>query len=126
MTTTPDDAALAALLDVARATADAARAPALKWFRTAALNVENKGGDRFDPVTAADREVEAAMRAVLGARRPQDAVLGEEASATPGASGLTWVLDPIDGTRSFISGAPSWGVLVALNDGLRPVIGIID
>jgi len=124
---TLDDAALTALLDVARLTADAARAPALEWFRAPALGVEDKGGAGwFDPVTAADRAVEAAMRAVLRARRPDDAILGEEAAATPGVSGLTWVLDPIDGTRSFISGAPSWGVLVALNDGARPRIGIID
>lgn len=127
MTADLDDDTLSALLDVARETADAARAPALAWFRAPALDVEDKGSAGwFDPVTAADRAVEAAMRAVLAARRPGDAILGEEAAATAGVSGLTWVLDPIDGTRGFISGAPTWGVLVALNDGARPRIGLID
>jgi histidinol phosphatase-like enzyme (inositol monophosphatase family) len=120
------DAERAALLDVARAAADAARAPALRWFRADALTVDDKGGaGAFDPVTRADREVETAMRAVIAAARPADAILGEEHGAS-GEGRLTWVLDPIDGTRAFIAGAPTWGVLVALNDGARPVIGLID
>jgi histidinol phosphatase-like enzyme (inositol monophosphatase family) len=77
-------------------------------------------------VTAADREAEAAMRARLAMLRPDDAVTGEEFGPTPGTSGLTWVLDPIDGTRAFLSGAPSWGVLVALDSGDGPALGLID
>jgi histidinol phosphatase-like enzyme (inositol monophosphatase family) len=122
MTVRPD---LDALLDAAHAVAEAARAPALRWFRAGAT-VEDKGAGAFDPVTAADREAESAMRAVLARLRPQDGVLGEEHGATAGVSGLTWVLDPIDGTRAFIAGSPTWGVLVALNDGARPVVGLID
>lgn len=122
----PDASPLSDLLDVAHEAADAARGPALAGFRAPALAVKDKGVEGFDPVTVADQQAEAAMRAVLARRRPQDAVLGEEDGATPGASGLTWVLDPIDGTRAYISGAPTWGVLVALNDGRRPVIGLID
>jgi fructose-1,6-bisphosphatase/inositol monophosphatase family enzyme len=80
----------------------------------------------FDPVTIADRAAEAAMRAVLAERRPQDAILGEEADDVPGESGLTWVLDPIDGTRGFIAGTPTWGVLIALCDAEGPIYGIID
>ena len=66
------------------------------------------------------------MRAVLAARRPDDAILGEEDVAKPGTTGLTWVIDPIDGTRAFISGTPTWGVLIALSDAQGPRYGIID
>jgi histidinol phosphatase-like enzyme (inositol monophosphatase family) len=125
------DAELDTLRAAAFAAADAARAACLPHFRAAGLAAEDKGRPGwFDPVTAADREAEAAMRAVLARLRPGDAVLGEEQGASRGAAGgetgLTWVLDPIDGTRGFMSGTPTWGVLVALNDGARPVLGVID
>jgi histidinol phosphatase-like enzyme (inositol monophosphatase family) len=58
--------------------------------------------------------------------RPDDAILGEEFGTTGGTSGLTWVLDPIDGTRGYISGTPTWGVLIAVNDPDGPVFGVID
>ncbi len=122
----PDPLA-AELWQVAEALADAARPVTLRHFRQRGLDAENKhaaGG--FDPVTAADREAEAAMRALLARLRPDDAILGEEAGTTPGTSGLTWVLDPIDGTRGFMSGTPTWGVLIALNDAGGPVLGLID
>ncbi|MDB2407285.1 histidinol-phosphatase [Jannaschia sp.] len=108
----------------ARALADAAREPALRHFRSS-LTIDSKG-TAFDPVTIADRETEAAMRAVLARRCPQDGILGEEGGAVPSRSGLTWVLDPIDGTRGYISGTPTWGVLIALRDETGPLIGIID
>lgn len=66
------------------------------------------------------------MRAVLATRRPDDAILGEEAAAKPGTTGLTWVIDPVDGTRGFISGTPTWGVLIALCDDTGPIYGLID
>lgn len=111
---------------VAHALADAARVPALARFRSRDLSVEDKGRVAFDPVTEADRAVEAAMRALLAERRPRDAILGEEMAAQPGESGLTWVLDPIDGTRAYMSGAPTWGVLVAVADAGGPLFGLID
>ncbi len=114
------------LIAVANALADAARAPALARFRSRDLAVEDKGAGTFDPVTEADRAVEAAMRATLAIRRPQDAILGEEMAAREGESGLTWVLDPIDGTRAYMSGAPTWGVLVAVVDAGGPLFGVID
>jgi histidinol phosphatase-like enzyme (inositol monophosphatase family) len=118
---------IAALEAVADTVADAARAAALPFFRARGLRADDKGGDRgFDPVTQADRAAEAAMRAALARSRPSDGVLGEEGGASGGSSGLTWILDPVDGTRAFMSGAPTWGVLVALHDGARPVIGAID
>jgi myo-inositol-1(or 4)-monophosphatase len=121
-----DDIARAEILSVAREAADAARGPALRWFRGGALAVDDKGaGAGFDPVTRADRETETAMRAAISAHRPGDAILGEEHGGDAG-DGPTWVLDPIDGTRAYISGAPTWGVLIAFNDGARPIVGLID
>lgn len=116
----PDD-----LIETACALADAARAAILPHFR-AALTIDNKLDVGFDPVTQADRAAEQAMRAVLAQRRPQDAILGEEYGASAGSSGLTWVLDPIDGTRGFLSGTPTWGVLISVADDSGPRLGVID
>lgn len=114
------------LWDVASDLADAAARCCLPHFRSQTLLAANKAAEGFDPVTAADREAEAAMREVLRARRPEDAILGEEWGRTSGTTGLTWVLDPIDGTRAFICGAPTWGILVGLNAGGGPIMGLID
>lgn len=110
---------------VADALADAARVETLKYFRSPGLHAESKAAE-FDPVTIADRAAETAMRRVLADRRPHDGILGEEHQNTEGTTGLTWVLDPIDGTRGFISGTPTWGVLVALSDSSGPILGIVD
>ncbi len=115
-----------AIFDTAAALADAARKITLQYFRSHGLDAETKETDRFDPVTIADRLCEEHMRAILAARRPQDAILGEEYGAKPGISGLTWVLDPIDGTRGFLSGVPTWGVLISLRDENGPIYGLID
>ncbi len=114
------------LLATAAAMADAARPAILPHFRAAGLAADNKLDGGFDPVTVADRAGEQAMRAVLAERRPQDGILGEEFGVTEGISGLTWVLDPIDGTRGFISGTPTWGVLIAVGDADGPCLGVID
>ncbi|RYH11836.1 histidinol-phosphatase [Tropicimonas sp. IMCC6043] len=114
------------LQDTARALVLAARAETLPLFRAAGLTADNKGATGFDPVTEADRAAERAMREVLAQRRPQDAIRGEEYGATPGSSGFTWVLDPIDGTRAFVSGLPTWGTLIAVCTKDGPVHGVID
>jgi histidinol phosphatase-like enzyme (inositol monophosphatase family) len=114
------------IIATAHALADAARAAILPHFRQPGLAADNKDRAGFDPVTVADRASETAMRSVLAKRRPHDGILGEEQAATPGTSGLIWVLDPIDGTRGFISGTPTWGVLIALCDADGPLFGIID
>jgi histidinol phosphatase-like enzyme (inositol monophosphatase family) len=106
--------------------ADAARVATLAHFRQPGLSADNKARAGFDPVTAADTACETAMRAVLARRRPDDAILGEEGGSRAGSTGLTWVLDPIDGTRGFLSGTPTWGVLIAVTDQSGPVMGIID
>ena len=115
------------LIRVAHLLADAARVETMTHFRASEIVTEDKGGDAgFDPVTQADRAAEKAMRAILDIERPADGVLGEEFGTKAGSSGLTWVLDPIDGTRGYISGTPTWGVLIAVSDATGPVLGIID
>ncbi|MFZ5962913.1 histidinol-phosphatase [Thalassococcus sp. BH17M4-6] len=120
------DSDAADALRTAHRLADAARAAILPHFRAIGLSADNKLADGFDPVTVADRAAEEAMRDILAADRPDDGILGEEFGHQPGSSGLTWVLDPIDGTRGFISGTPTWGVLIALSDANGPFLGIVD
>lgn len=114
------------LVAMAGALADAARPITLAGFRSRDLAVQAKPGPDFDPVTAADRAAEQAMRDLLADRRPDDGIVGEEGGQAPGSSGLTWVLDPIDGTRAYIAGLPTWGMLIAVFDGVEPVVGVID
>ena len=95
------------------------------FFRTA-LSVDNKNhGGSFDPVTAADRAAEQAMRAIIRQTFPDHGVIGEEFGADRPESDHVWVLDPIDGTKSFISGMPAWGTLIALTKGGMPVYGMM-
>lgn len=106
--------------------ADEAAAVIMPYFRQT-LAVTNKGdGALFDPVTAADMAAETAMRKLIEANYPDHGILGEEAGELLGSSHLKWVLDPIDGTRAFITGLPLWGTLVALNDGTAPLIGLMN
>jgi histidinol phosphatase-like enzyme (inositol monophosphatase family) len=106
--------------------ADAARAEALRWSEADwAVENKNEGGD-FDPVTRADRAVERVMRDLIEARWPDHGIAGEEFGVTRAGARWTWSLDPIDGTRAFICGLPSWTVLIALLDEGRPVVGVID
>jgi len=112
--------------ELAQRLADVAREAILPHFRGPRLLAQNKAAGHFDPVTEADRAAEAAMRALIEAEFPEDGILGEELGVRPSRSGLTWVLDPIDGTRGFMSGTPTWGVLIALSDDTGPVLGIID
>jgi histidinol phosphatase-like enzyme (inositol monophosphatase family) len=117
MSVFPSDIALAHRL------ADAAGAVIRPLFR-ADFGLETK--DDESPVTRADREAEAAMRRLIKAELPRDGIVGEEYGTEDGTSGRQWVLDPIDGTRSFIAGRPIFGTLIALLDGGWPVLGVID
>ena len=103
--------------------ADAAGAAIRPLFR-AAYTQERKGDG--SPVTQADRAAEAAMRRLLDAEAPGDGVVGEEYGEKPGVTGRRWVLDPIDGTRSFTAGRAIFGTLVALVEDGWPVLGVID
>lgn len=114
------------LIRVANALADAAREAVLPFFRSFDLTADNKLSEGFDPVTEGDRAAERAMRDLLASLRPDDSIFGEEFGQKEGTSGLTWVLDPIDGTRGFLSGTPTWGVLIAVGQKDGPELGIID
>ncbi len=113
------------LKKAAHAMADVAQVETLRHFRVSGLVADNKWSVGFDPVTVADRAAELAMRKVLAEMRPDDAILGEEFGYSEGTSGLTWVLDPIDGTRGYISGTPTWGVLISVRDETGPFFGMI-
>jgi len=93
------------------------------------IAVADKGastGAMFDPVTAADKGGEEAIRALLEIERSGDGILGEEFPAKPTTNGRTWVIDPVDGTRAFITGQTQWGVLIALNENGTPTLGVLD
>jgi myo-inositol-1(or 4)-monophosphatase len=111
------------LVEAAEAAADAAGAVIRPHFR-AGLAADLKGD--LSPVTRADREAEQAMRAILAARFPEYGILGEEFGLDRPAARLRWVLDPIDGTRAFITGRPIFGTLIGLLDGDISILGIID
>jgi myo-inositol-1(or 4)-monophosphatase len=97
----------------------------LPFFRTA-LAVDNKSGTGgFDPVTAADRAAETAMRALIRRTFPDHGIIGEEFGEERADAEYVWVLDPIDGTKSFISGMPAWGTLIALTRFGEPVFGMM-
>lgn len=113
----------AEFVTLAERLADAARPVVRKYFRTP-VAVDDKADD--SPVTIADREVEAAMRAILAAEVPGHGILGEEHGRTNCEAEWVWVLDPIDGTAAFITGKPSFGTLIALAHRGVPVLGIID
>ena len=114
---------LTAEIALADRLADAARAVIVPLFRTPVSN--ERKADR-SPVTEADRDAEAAMRRLIKAEFPRDAIHGEEFGAEPGTSGRTWVLDPIDGTTAFMAGRPIFGTLIALVVEGWPVLGVID
>jgi myo-inositol-1(or 4)-monophosphatase len=98
---------------------------ALRYFRQA-LAVDNKlSKGSFDPVTRADREVEAYLREELIRSCPDFGVIGEEDGATPGTTDINWIVDPIDGTKAFISGFPTWGILVGLQQDDRVLAGLM-
>ena len=93
------------------------------YFRTP-FEVEIKGDE--SPVTVADRAVEKRMRDILEKQRPDDGIYGEEYGIKDSKSGYTWVLDPIDGTKSFVIGRPTFGTLIALCQDGVPILGVID
>jgi inositol-phosphate phosphatase/L-galactose 1-phosphate phosphatase/histidinol-phosphatase len=110
-------------VELAHALADAAAVPQRRYFRTP-VAVDTKADE--SPVTIADREAEAAMRELIGRHFPSHGILGEEYGAERTDAEHVWVLDPIDGTKSFITGRPLFGTLIALLREGAPVLGIID
>ena len=108
-------------IDLAR---EAARV-SLPYFRGAFEEIDKGGPGAFDPVTQADREAEAALRALIAIRYPDHGVIGEEYGEDRPDADHVWILDPIDGTRAFIAGLPLWTNLIALRAEGRPRIGVI-
>jgi myo-inositol-1(or 4)-monophosphatase len=104
--------------------ADVAADSIMPHFRAAPL-VEDKGSAAFDPVTIADRAAESAMRTLIAANYPHHGVIGEEYGPEREDAEFVWVLDPIDGTRAFITGLPVWGILIGLLHAGRPVLGMM-
>ena len=98
---------------------------ALRYFRQP-LEVYNKKGEgQFDPVTCADREIEALLRDKLANRFGEYGIIGEEGGTKEGHLGVSWVIDPIDGTKAYISGFPTWGILLGLLQGRQAVAGLM-
>lgn len=114
------------LMASAERAADAAAAVTLRYFRQT-LSVDNKAGAHaFDPVTQADKQAELAIREVLGKECPEIGFYGEEHETIASECGLTWVVDPIDGTRAYMSGMPLWGTLIGLFNGQNAILGLMD
>jgi myo-inositol-1(or 4)-monophosphatase len=98
---------------------------ALRWFRSE-VDAEDKGGERgYDPVTIADRDIEQLLRSRLSAVYPHHEVVGEEFGASGPPGRYRWLLDPIDGTKAFVTGSPLWGTLLGLLDDGRALAGWI-
>lgn len=95
----------------------------LQYYRSASLEIETKSD--ASPVTIADRKAEELLRQRISAGFPDDAVLGEEYPEKPGTSGYRWILDPIDGTKSFMSGVPLYGTLIGIEHGGESVVGVV-
>jgi histidinol-phosphatase len=109
--------------DLAIDAAQQAGKVALRYFDLATLQVEWKHNQT--PVTVADREAEQRLRTLLLGAFPRDGFLGEESGETPGSSGFRWIIDPIDGTRSFVRGVPLWGTLVGLEYQEEQIAGVV-
>src|SRR5579871_2794181 len=109
-------------LDFARTAAVDAGKLILEYYQSSGLNVDRKGDN--SPVTIADRRAEEFLRAGIAREFPGDGILGEELGEQPGTSGFRWILDPIDGTKSFIHGVPLFGTLVGVEFDGQCVIGV--
>jgi myo-inositol-1(or 4)-monophosphatase len=109
-----------------RELSEAARGETLPRWAVGIAADDKSGGMSFDPVTEADREAERVMREMIEARFPDHGISGEEFPDKPSAGRVTWSLDPIDGTRSFICGLPTWVTLIALLENGAPRLGMID
>jgi myo-inositol-1(or 4)-monophosphatase len=114
------------LIAFANRLADASGAVIKPFFRAGIAVTNKQGGHAFDPVTEADKGAERALRDLISRERPDDAILGEEFGATPGKNKYRWVLDPVDGTRAFITGRHEWGSLIALEQDGVALLGILD
>lgn len=105
--------------------ADAAAPITLAQFRRHPEVTDKSGGGQFDPVTQADREAEATIRAMIEADYPEHGIHGEELARKAG-NAYNWIIDPIDGTQAYICGVPAWGTLIGLEHAGKPYLGLLD
>lgn len=117
-TTTPQE-----FLSVARGLIEISRPILRRYYRTK-LDIISKGDE--SPVTQADRECEMALRLAITKAFPSHGIIGEEHGTERGDAEFVWVLDPLDGTRAFVTGRPTFGTLIALTQGGKPLLGVID
>jgi histidinol-phosphatase len=115
---------LDAELRLAHELADAADRVSLAYFRSSRLLVETKPD--LSPVTQADREIELALRQRIAQAHPDHAIVGEEFGADANGASVRWILDPIDGTKRFMRGLPTYGTLIALAHGGEPLLGVVS
>lgn len=113
----------AEFLTLAKSLVDISR-PILRGYYRTRLDIISKGDE--SPVTKADRECEAALRAAINKAFPAHGIIGEEFGSENAEAEFVWVLDPLDGTRAFVTGRPTFGTLIALTQGGKPVLGVID
>jgi len=118
------DTSILELEDFALDLAHTAGGIAQAHFRRS-LTIENKGVDAFDPVTSADRAIERVLRAAIVERYPDHGIVAEEEGERAARSEYTWFIDPIDGTRAFMTGSPLWGTLVGLTHRGNPLFGLL-
>ena len=123
MTAGPDTICPDAFVALAERLAEAARTVIRPYFRQP-IDVTQKADQ--SPVTIADREAEVAMRALISEAYPEHGIIGEEHGAERGDAEYVWILDPIDGTKRFISGHPQFGTLIGLLRDGNPILGVID
>jgi myo-inositol-1(or 4)-monophosphatase len=118
------DISIVELEDFALELARTAGGIAQAHFRRS-FTIENKGGAEFDPVTSADRAIERVLRAAIVERYPEHGIVAEEEGERPARGDYTWFIDPIDGTRAFMTGSPLWGTLVGLTHREEPLFGLL-
>jgi histidinol-phosphatase len=114
---------LVSRLDVAISAGKEAGRLTLRYFQQENYAVERKADE--SPVTIADRSAEELLRTRIAAAFPKDGIIGEELGRSDGTSGFTWILDPIDGTKSFISGVPLYGTMVGIEHSGRSLVGFV-
>jgi myo-inositol-1(or 4)-monophosphatase len=120
------DASPQSFVRFAHQLADLSRQVTLEHWQSGFSTEDKSGGGEFDPVTEADRGAERALRALIEREHPEHGIRGEEFADRPAQGRFAWSLDPIDGTRSFICGLPTWVTLIALLEEGAPVLGVID
>ena len=113
------------LIDFVNFLADEAASITMEYYGKE-YEIKNKSGSGFDPVTSIDIEVEKRLIALIKDRFPKDQIISEELNNNHSLKGSYWIIDPIDGTKAYISNVPVWSTLIGYNDGKKATIGMMD